>query len=87
MPLSPRSENSACLGQFIGCTSRRSLSISLTADLVSQFQKHGIAQAFPHYVLIDPEERVLLDDRTIPHLYLRTYKLEIIRKLLLNSKL
>ncbi len=54
--------------------------------LVSQFQKHGIAQAFPHYVLIDPEGRVLLDDRTIPHLYLRTYKLEIIRKLLLNNK-
>ena len=55
--------------------------------LVSQFQKHGIALAFPHYLLIDPEGKVLLDDRTIPNVYLRSYKLEIIRKLLLNNKL
>jgi hypothetical protein len=37
-------------------------------------------------VLISHEGKVLLDDRTIPHPSLRSYKLEIIRELLLARR-
>jgi hypothetical protein len=46
---------------------------------------HGISLVCPNYVLIDPEGKVLLDDRTIAHPTLRSYKLEIIRKYLLMA--
>jgi thiol-disulfide isomerase/thioredoxin len=53
---------------------------------VASFEKHGIPSGYPDYVLISPEGKVLLDDRTIPHPVLRAYKLEIIRKLLLEAE-
>ena len=53
---------------------------------VSRYQSHGIATIFPSYVLIDPAGKVLLDDRTIAHASLRSYKLEIIRARLLDRK-
>jgi thiol-disulfide isomerase/thioredoxin len=53
---------------------------------VSRYQSHGIATRFPSYVLIDPAGKVLLDDRTIAHASLRSYKLEIIRARLLDGK-
>ncbi len=52
---------------------------------VARFEPHGIPDGYPDYVLISPEGKVLLDDRTIPHPTLRGYKLEIIRQLLLES--
>jgi len=52
---------------------------------IARFEKHGIPAGYPDYVLISPEGKVFLDDRTIPHPSLRVYKLEIIRKLLLES--
>jgi RNA polymerase sigma factor (sigma-70 family) len=52
---------------------------------VSRYQLHGISLVCPNYVLIDPEGKVLLDDRTIAHPTLRSYKLEIIRKYLLMA--
>jgi thiol-disulfide isomerase/thioredoxin len=52
---------------------------------VSRYQSHGVASLFPTYILIGPEGKVLLDDRTIPHPTLRSYKLEIIRKYLLMA--
>ena len=44
-----------------------------------------VASLFPAYVLIDPAGKVVLDDRTIAHSTLRSYKLEIIRKYLLMA--
>lgn len=53
---------------------------------VARFGEHGIPDGYPDYVLISPEGKVLLDDRTIPHPMVRFYKLEILRKLLLESQ-
>ena len=53
---------------------------------IALFEPHGIPDGYPDYVLISPEGQVLLDDRTIPHPSLRSYKLEIIRKFLLESQ-
>ncbi len=53
---------------------------------VASFEKHGIPDGYPDYVLISPEGKVLLDDRTIPQPSLRIYKLEMIRKLLLEAQ-
>jgi thiol-disulfide isomerase/thioredoxin len=53
---------------------------------IARFEEHGVPAGYPDYVLISPEGKVLLDDRTIPHPALRSYKLEIIRKLLLESQ-
>ena len=53
---------------------------------VARFEEHGLPGSYPDYVLISPEGKVLLDDRTIPHPMLRVHKLEIIRQLLLESK-
>jgi thiol-disulfide isomerase/thioredoxin len=53
---------------------------------VAKFQRHGIADGYPNYVLIGPDGNVLLDDRTIPHPALRSYKVEIIRKHLLSGE-
>lgn len=50
---------------------------------VTAYQRHGIANSVPSYVLIGPDGNVLLDDRTIPHPSLRSYKMEIIRQKLL----
>ena len=52
---------------------------------IARYQKHGIALGYPSYVLLDPEGKVLLDDTTIPHPYLRGYKLEIIRKYIIGN--
>ena len=52
---------------------------------IARYQKHGIAPAYPSYVLLDPEGKVLLDDTTIPHPYLRGYKLEIIRNYIIGN--
>ncbi len=53
---------------------------------ISRYQKHGIADGYPNYVLIDPHGNVVLDDRTIPHVTLRGHKLEIVRKFLFDRK-
>ena len=50
---------------------------------VARYASHGVATLCPSYMLIDPEGKVLLDDRTIPQPTLRSYKLETIRKYLL----
>ena len=34
---------------------------------IAQFEKHGVPSGYPDYILISPEGKVLLDDRTIPH--------------------
>lgn len=54
---------------------------------IARFEPHGIPNGYPDYVLISPEGKVLLDDRTIPHPTLRRYKLEIIRKILLEQQI
>ena len=53
---------------------------------IARFEEHGVPHGYPDYMLISPEGKVLLDDRTIPHPSLRAYKLEIIRKLVLESQ-
>jgi len=55
--------------------------------MIARFEPHGIPDGYPDYVLISPEGKVLLDDRTIPGPSLRSYKLEIIRKHLLAEQL
>lgn len=52
---------------------------------VSRFEKHGIPDGYPDYVLISPEGKVLLDDRTIASPALVAFKLELIRRFLLES--
>ncbi len=52
---------------------------------IARFEKHGIPDGYPDYVLISPEGKVLLDDRTIPSPALRVSKLELIRKFLLEA--
>ncbi len=52
---------------------------------IARFEKHGIPDGYPDYVLISPEGKVLLDDRTIPSPVLRAFKLEIIRSFLLEA--
>ncbi|WP_422931838.1 carboxypeptidase regulatory-like domain-containing protein [Singulisphaera sp. PoT] len=54
--------------------------------IVARFEDHGLPDGYPDYVLISPEGKVLLDDRTIPHPSLRSYKLEIIRQHWLESQ-
>jgi thiol-disulfide isomerase/thioredoxin len=53
---------------------------------VTGYQRHGIAQGIPNYVLIGPDGTVLFDDRTIPAPTLRLYKIEIVRRLLLENR-
>jgi thiol-disulfide isomerase/thioredoxin len=53
---------------------------------VARFEEHGIPDGYPDYVLISPEGKVLLDDRTIPHPSMRAYKVEIVRKFVLESE-
>ncbi|MFO0889238.1 MAG: carboxypeptidase regulatory-like domain-containing protein [Isosphaeraceae bacterium] len=53
---------------------------------VAKFEEHGLPNGYPDYVLIGPDGKVLFDDRTIPSPSLRSYKLEIIRKLLLQGE-
>ncbi|MHB1556298.1 MAG: redoxin family protein [Isosphaeraceae bacterium] len=52
---------------------------------IARFEKHGIPDGYPDYVLISPEGKVLLDDRTIQSPALVAFKLEIIRRFLLES--
>ena len=51
-----------------------------------RFEPHGLPTGYPDYVLISPEGKALLDDRTIPHPTLRRDKLEIVRNLLLEAE-
>jgi thiol-disulfide isomerase/thioredoxin len=53
---------------------------------VAPYESHGCASSFPAYLLLGPDGKVLLDDRTIPHPRLRSYKLEIIRQYLLAGR-
>jgi hypothetical protein len=53
---------------------------------IARFEEHGVPNGYPDYVLISPDGKVLLDDRTIPHPSLRAFKLEVIRKLVLESQ-
>jgi thiol-disulfide isomerase/thioredoxin/protocatechuate 3,4-dioxygenase beta subunit len=54
--------------------------------MIARYRPHGIPEGYPDYVLLGPDGTVLLDDRTIPHPTLRSYKLEIIRQFLLGGK-
>ncbi|QEH36032.1 Thiol-disulfide oxidoreductase ResA [Aquisphaera giovannonii] len=53
---------------------------------VARFEEHGLPNGYPDYVLLSPEGKVLLDDRTIPHPTLRGYKLEVVRRFVLESQ-
>jgi thiol-disulfide isomerase/thioredoxin len=53
----------------------------------ASYRAHGTAQGAPSYVLIGPDGTVLLDDETIPHPTLRSYKIEIVRQCLLGAPL
>jgi hypothetical protein len=52
--------------------------------IMSVYNAHGIS-GFPSYVLIDPQGRVIKEDRTIASPTLRSFKFEIIRQLLLTA--
>lgn len=53
--------------------------------IVSRYQKHGLVPHYPSYVLIGPDGTVLLDDQTIAHPKLSSYKLEILRSYLFSK--
>jgi hypothetical protein len=53
---------------------------------IARFEEHGVPNGYPNYARISPEGKVLLDGRTTPRPSLRTYNLEIIRTLLLESQ-
>jgi protocatechuate 3,4-dioxygenase beta subunit/thiol-disulfide isomerase/thioredoxin len=52
---------------------------------ISSLEPYGLPEGYPQYVLIGPDGKVLLDDKTIPHPTLRGYKLEIIRQRVLEA--
>lgn len=52
---------------------------------VAKYEAHGIS-GYPSYILIGPDGNVLLDDETVPHPALRTYKLEIVRNYLIGNE-
>jgi hypothetical protein len=52
---------------------------------VARYEAHGVS-GYPSYILIGPDGNVLLDDETIPHPSLRTYKLEIVRNYLIGDE-
>ena len=54
--------------------------------IIQSFTKHGFPDGYPTYALISREGKLLLDDTTIPHPTLRSYKIEIIRKYLLEAE-
>ncbi len=55
--------------------------------LLKSWESLGLANAYPSYVLIDPDGRLLAADNTIPAPLLRVYKVEIVRQHLLQAKL
>jgi thiol-disulfide isomerase/thioredoxin len=50
--------------------------------IMARYQEHGVS-GFPSYLLIGPDGTVIYDDETIPAPSLRSFKIEIIRELLL----
>lgn len=53
--------------------------------IVSSYQAHGLVPHYPSYVLIGPDGNVLLDDKTIAHPKLSSYKLEILHSYLCSK--
>jgi hypothetical protein len=51
--------------------------------IIREYKQHGI-EGYPSYVLIGPDGHVLKDDSTIPGPALRSFKIEIVRQLLMN---
>jgi thiol-disulfide isomerase/thioredoxin len=67
------------------------LSYPIVADnpdgrIFAAYREHGMADAYPTYALIGPDGNVLLDDATVAGPRLSTFKLEIIRKLLMTPQ-
>lgn len=52
---------------------------------VAKYEAHSLS-GYPSYMLIGPDGNVLLDDETIPHPILRSYKLEIVRNYLIGEE-
>ncbi len=52
--------------------------------IIREYKQHGI-EGYPSYVLIGPDGRVVKDDSTIPGPTLRSFKIEIVRQLLMNG--
>lgn len=55
--------------------------------LLKSWESLGLANAYPSYVLIDRDGRLLAADNTIPAPLLRVYKVEIVRQHLLQAQL
>ncbi len=53
--------------------------------ILASYKAHGIS-GYPSYVLIGPDGNVMLDDSTIAGPTLRSFKIEIIRELLLADR-
>jgi thiol-disulfide isomerase/thioredoxin len=54
--------------------------------IFATYKEHGMADAYPTYALIGPDGKVLLDDATVAGPKLNTFKIEIIRQLLMTRQ-
>jgi thiol-disulfide isomerase/thioredoxin/protocatechuate 3,4-dioxygenase beta subunit len=52
--------------------------------ILTRYKAHGVA-GYPSYMLVGPDGTVLTDDDTVPGPSLRSFKIEIIRQLLLDA--
>ncbi len=53
--------------------------------ILRDYEEHGLS-GYPSYMLIGPDGKVVRDDDTIPGPQLRSFKLEILRQLLMAGK-
>lgn len=53
--------------------------------ILASYEAHGVS-GYPSYMLIGPDGIVLIDDETVPGPTLRSFKLEIVRELLLSER-
>jgi thiol-disulfide isomerase/thioredoxin len=81
-------DNSMPLEAVEADVSKEKLSYPIVVDhpdgrILAAYRKHGIS-GFPSYVLIGPDGTVLKDDETVACPTLRSFKIEIVRELLMT---
>jgi thiol-disulfide isomerase/thioredoxin len=82
-------DNSMPLEAIKDDVAKSGLSYPIVADnpdgrIFATYREHGMADAYPTYALIDPDGNVLLDDATVAGPSLSSFKVEIIRQLLMT---
>ena len=81
-------DNSMPLDAIKEDVAKNGLSYPIVVDhpdgrLYASYREHGMAPYYPSYVLIGPDGKILLDDRTSAGPMLSIFKIEIIRQLVM----